>query len=67
MFLRGIVSKEMICCRFNCATFRLPWVYSLRCPSKEYASKKGRHSFMDSEYIEMKDGAIEMKVASCRT
>ena len=28
------LSKERNSCRFNCATFRLPWVRSLHCPSK---------------------------------
>ena len=49
-FLGGMkmlwLSKERNCCRFHCATFRLPWVRSLRCPSKEFISKK-RKKFLD--------------------
>ena len=34
------LSKEINCCRFNCATFRLPCAQSLFSLSKEFASKK---------------------------
>ena len=34
------LSKERNCCRFNCATFRLPLDSSLCCLSKEFTLKK---------------------------
>ena len=38
------LSKERNCCRFNCATFHLSWIGSLRCPFKQLSSKIGRNS-----------------------
>ena len=43
------LSKETNCCRFNCATFRLPWARSLCCLSKEFVSKK-RKKFLDGQW-----------------
>ena len=44
------LSKERNCCRFNCATFRLPFARSLCCLSKEFASKK-RKKFLDGHRL----------------
>ena len=38
------LSKKRNCCRFNCATFRLPWARLPHCLSNEFGSKKGRNS-----------------------
>ena len=49
------LSKERNCCRFNCATFRLPWARSLCCLSKEFVSKK-RKKFLDGQWSERTHG-----------
>ena len=54
------LSKERNCCRFNYATFRLPWACSLCCLSKEFASKK-REKFLDGQWSEWTHG--KQKVA----
>ena len=57
----ALESKERNC-RFNCATFRLPWARLQCCLSKEFASKQ--KTFLDGQLSEGTKG--KRKVAQLK-